>query len=111
MCIYSSKNKVYWQRKVKYPQPHTKYLCNTLEYLLRSKNKYETNSSVNKSLNQQDSDILYSLLGYIERNLRIKQAFLNFILILINNFLAFSNSSVYLKSKYLFSKMEVFIKL
>ena len=48
-----------------------------------------------------------SLLDYTESNLRIKQAFLNFILILLNNFLAFNNYSVYLTSKLISNSLDL----
>ena len=99
MWIQPSKNKILWQRKVRYPQPHTKYLWNTLETLMKNRNRFLIKGGLNKSLNQWESDLMHSLIGFIETNLRIKQAFLNFILILLNNFLAFNSYSIYLTSK------------
>lgn len=81
--------KCWWERKVEYPQPHTQYFHNTLKFLKQMSPKQLNKLMKSQSVASPEEEQLFSIKKYIGDNLQIKQAFVNCILMLLNNFLAY----------------------
>lgn len=85
----SSPHEIWWERKVEYPQPHTQYFHNTLKLLKQNSPKQLNKLMKSQSVANPEEEQLVSIKKYIGDNLQIKQAFVNCILMLLNNFLAY----------------------
>ena len=80
MIIDTTTQKLVWAREVAYPQPHTQYFLTTLNLL--------------KSLPHNTTDAFLSpTKEHFTFSLRVKQAFFNALLLLLNNFMAYEEYS------------------
>lgn len=91
MIIDIENDRIHWDRRVKYPQPHAQYFLNTLTMIKQSMPNSSIKLTRSLSVANSDEEQLLALKKYIQDNLHIKQAFVNFILCLLNNFLSYEN--------------------
>jgi hypothetical protein len=77
MIIDIKNQRISWDRKVDYPQPHTQYFYNTLILLSNLSPVHFGKITRSNSVTKPTEEILGSLKKYISDNLLIKQAFIN----------------------------------